>query len=99
VGRPAGGPPAVAGGYWRAGVSAARLNRYDADGRLIASYPVPVAAPTMPCFGGPDMKTLFVTNLTSGRKPEVLAEYPLSGLTLVGRSPVAGAPVARFREA
>ena len=97
-GRPDGGATDTEGGYWSAGVSAQRLNRYDADGRLIATYPVPVAAPTMPCFGGPDMKTLFVTSLRSGRKPEILEKYPLTGLTLVGRSPVAGVPVTRFRE-
>ena len=98
-GRPDGGATDVEGCYWSAGVSAARLNRYAADGRLVASYPVPVAAPTMPCFGGPDMKTLFVTNLTAGRKPEALQTYPLSGLTLAGPAPVAGVPVGRFREA
>ncbi len=98
-GRPDGGATDVDGGYWSAGVSAACLNRYAADGTLIARYPVPVAAPTMPCFGGADMKTLFLTSLTKGRAPELLARYPLSGLTLIGRSPVAGVPVGRFREA
>ena len=97
-GRPDGGAADMEGGYWSAGVSAARLNRYDADGRLVAHYPVPVAAPTMPCFGGPDMKTLFVTSLRTGRSPEALQKYPLTGVTLIGRSPVAGVPVTRFRE-
>ena len=69
-GRPDGGATDVEGCYWSAGISAARLNRYDADGRLVAHYPVPVAAPTMPCFGGPDMKTLFVTSLRTGRSAE-----------------------------
>ena len=97
-GRPDGGAADAEGGYWSAGISASRLNRYDFDGRLVATYPVPVAAPTMPCFGGPDMKMLFVTSLRTGRKPEMLEKYPLTGLTLVGRSPVAGVPVTRFRE-
>lgn len=98
-GRPDGGAADAEGGYWSAGVSAARLNRYDADGRLLATYPVPVAAPTMPCFGGPDMRTLFVTSLRHGRSPEILEKYPLTGLTLTAPSPVAGVPVARFRDA
>jgi len=98
-GRPDGGAADAEGGYWSAGISAQRLNRYDADGRLIAAYPVPVAAPTMPCFGGPDMKTLFVTSLRTGRSPELLEKYPLTGITLIGQSPVAGVPVTRFREA
>ncbi len=98
-GRPDGGAADAEGCYWSAGISAQRLNRYDADGRLIAHYPVPLAAPTMPCFGGADMKTLFVTSLTTGRKPEMLEKYPLTGVTLIGTSPVAGVPVTRFRDA
>ena len=97
-GRPDGGACDVEGGYWSAGISASRLNRYDADGRLIATYPVPLAAPTMPCFGGPDMKTLFVTSLRTGRSAEALEAYPLTGVTLAGPSPVAGVPVGRFRD-
>lgn len=97
-GRPDGGAADAEGCYWSAGVSAARLNRYDADGRLLAFYPVPVAAPTMPCFGGPDRRTLYVTSLRTGRSPELLARYPLTGVTIVGRSPVAGAAIARFRD-
>ncbi len=95
-GRPDGAATDANGHYWSAGVSAARLNRYDADGKLLESYPVPVAAPTMPCFGGPDLRTLFVTSLQ--RTPEALVEYPLTGVTIVARSPVAGAPVSRFRD-
>ncbi len=98
TGRPDGGATDAEGCYWSSGISAQCLNRFDADGRLLASYPVPLAAPTMPCFGGPDMRTLFVTSLRTGRSAELLEKYPLSGVTLVGRSPVAGAPVARFRD-
>jgi sugar lactone lactonase YvrE len=97
-GRPDGGAMDAEGCYWSAGVSAARLNRYDLDGKLLAQYAVPVAAPTMPCFAGPDMKTLFVTSLRLGRKPELLEKYPLTGITIVGRSDVAGVPVERFRD-
>jgi sugar lactone lactonase YvrE len=97
-GRPDGGATDVEGAYWSAGVSAQHLNRFDRDGRLLARIPVPVAAPTMPCFGGADMRTLFVTNLTKGRPAELVARFPLSGLTVFGRSPVAGAPVTLFAD-
>ncbi|MEX0852375.1 MAG: SMP-30/gluconolactonase/LRE family protein [Bauldia sp.] len=99
TGRPDGAATDAEGFYWSAGVSAARLNRFAPDGRLVESYPVPVAAPTMPCFGGPDLKTLFVTGLRTGRAPELLQRYPLSGTTIVAESPVAGAPVPLFRGA
>lgn len=98
TGRPDGGATDAEGCYWSAGISAARLNRFAPDGRLLEIHPLPVASPTMPCFGGPDLKTLFVTSLRHGRSAEALARYPLTGAVLVGRSPIAGAPVARFRD-
>ena len=52
TGRPDGGATDAEGNYWSAGISAARLNRFAPDGRLIDFHPMPVAAPTMPCFGG-----------------------------------------------
>lgn len=79
-------------------MSAGRLNRFTPDGQLIESYPLPVACPTMPCFGGNDLGTLFVTSLRHGRPKDLLDRYPLTGSVLVGKSPVAGAPVSRFRD-
>jgi len=98
MGRPDGGATDTDGNYWSAGISAQRLNKFAPDGRLIESYPVPVGAPTMPCFGGLDLKTLYVTSLRTGRSPEILARYPLTGITIEGPSPVAGSPVTRFRD-
>ena len=98
TGRPDGGATDAEGCYWSAGVSAACLNRFTADGELVASYPLPVAAPTMPCFGGRDLRTLFVTSLRTAGRRELLARYPLTGITIMARSPVAGAPVSRFRD-
>jgi sugar lactone lactonase YvrE len=97
-GRPDGGATDVEGCYWSAGVSAARLNRFSPEGRLLATYPVPVAGPSMPCFGGPGLRRLFVTSLRANRPQERLDQYPLSGSVLTAKSPVAGAPVSRFRD-
>ena len=98
LGRPDGGATDADGFYWSAGISAARLNRYTPDGRLVDSFPVPASSPTMPCFGGPDLRTLFVTSLRSGRTAEQLAAYPASGAVFSAPSPVAGSPVGRFRD-
>jgi sugar lactone lactonase YvrE len=98
TGRPDGGATDIEACYWSAGVSAARINRITRDGRVLATYPIPVAAPTMPCFAGEDMRTLYVTSLRFGRAPEKLEEFPMTGLVMVGRSPVAGTPVSRFRD-
>ena len=98
TGRPDGGATDADGCYWSAGVSAARLNRFSPDGQLLGFFPVPVAAPTMPCFGGPGLNTLYVTSLRVGRAPELLERYPLTGIVIAGEAPVAGAPVTRFRD-
>lgn len=95
-GRPDGGATDAEGCYWSAGLGAGRLNRFGPDGTLIGRYPVPVPNPTMPCFAGSDLRTLFVTSL---RRPEEdRVGSPLAGGLFRARSPVAGAPVARFRD-
>lgn len=98
IGRPDGGATDAEGNYWSAGVSGAKLNRFSPEGELLASYDVPAAAPTMPAFGGPDMKTLFLTSLRDGRTEEQLQRWPLTGSVFIGESPVAGSPVSRFRD-
>jgi sugar lactone lactonase YvrE len=64
-GRPDGGACDILGNYWSAGPSASRINRFSATGELQGWVDVPLKFPTMPCFGGPDMKTVFVTSLNS----------------------------------
>ncbi|MET0435883.1 MAG: SMP-30/gluconolactonase/LRE family protein [Devosia sp.] len=64
-GRPDGGACDVEGNYWSAGPSASRINRFSATGELLDWVDMPLKFPTMPCFGGPDMKTVFVTSLNS----------------------------------
>jgi len=92
-GRPDGAACDAEGFYWSAGVSAGVLNRIAPDGTIVSRIPVPLAAPTMPCFGGPDLKTLYVTSLTSDRLG------PKEGGTLISfRVDVPGAPIARFGE-
>ncbi|MBO9591007.1 SMP-30/gluconolactonase/LRE family protein [Devosia sp.] len=64
-GRPDGGACDILGNYWSAGPSASRINRFSATGDLLDWVDVPLKYPTMPCFGGADMKTVFVTSLNS----------------------------------
>jgi sugar lactone lactonase YvrE len=96
VGRPDGGACDTEGCYWSAGVSSGNLNRFTPDGRLTASYEVPAPAPTMPCFGGPDFRTLYVTSLREGRPNQVLRHAPQSGGLFSATAPVAGFPSWRF---
>jgi sugar lactone lactonase YvrE len=96
-GRPDGGAADEAGYYWSAGISAGVLNRWAPDGTLDRSIPLPCARPTAPCFGGPDMRTVFVTSLRHDLPPEVLADKPLSVGIFAIRADVRGVPVGRFR--
>ncbi len=98
LGRPDGGACDVAGGYWSAGISAACLNRFDFDGNLVQKVDLPVPRPTMPCFAGPDLQTLFVTSARQGLDDALLARYPDAGRLLSLRVAVAGVPVPRFAD-
>jgi sugar lactone lactonase YvrE len=98
IGRPDGAATDADGNYWSAGISAGQLNKFTSDGVLLDSYPLPVGAPTMPCFGGKDLRKVFVTSLRVGRAPELLQRFPLTGTTIVSDGPVAGAPVGLFRD-
>ena len=66
-GRPDGAACDARGVYWSAGVSAGCLNLIGPDGALVRRIDLPILAPTMPCFGGPDLRTLYVTSLTTER--------------------------------
>lgn len=95
-GRPDGGAFDMAGGYWSAGVFGGVLNYWDAEGRLARQVRLPVPGPTMPCFGGADMKTLFITTLRKGMTPDELKQAPLSGSVFVVEVDVPGVPIAVF---
>ena len=50
----------------------------------------------MPCFGGPDLRTLYLTSISHGQSAEKMAAYPATGQLVAAVSPVAGVPVARI---
>ena len=55
--------------------------------------PLPVRCPTMPCFGGDDLRTLYVTTSREKRPPAELAAQPWAGHVLQCRVDVPGLPV------
>ena len=97
-GRPDGGAVDAAGNYWSAGTSAGVLNCYARSGRVLARIDLPVPSPTMPCFGGSDMKTCFVTSRRDMLTPDQRQRHALSGAVLTLRSDVAGVPAFRFAD-
>jgi sugar lactone lactonase YvrE len=79
------------GFYWSAGVTAGKLNKISPQGILVESVELPVSAPTMPCFGGHDGGTIFVTSLASDRSGR-----HEQGTLISFETDAVGAPVGRF---
>ncbi|MEO5734296.1 MAG: SMP-30/gluconolactonase/LRE family protein [Rubrivivax sp.] len=92
-GRPDGAAVDADGNYWVAMFEGQRLLQLAPDGRELQSIALPVRCPTMPCFGGADLRTLYVTSARAGRSEAELAEQPLAGSVLVLRVAVPGLPV------
>ena len=97
-GRPDGAAVDSAGNYWCAMYEGGRLLQFAPSGRLLADVAVPVRCPTMPCFGGDDLKTLFVTTARHSRTPEELQAQPQAGCVMAMRVDVAGLPVNFVRD-
>lgn len=98
VGRADGGACDIEDNYWSCGPWGSRVNRFSATGHLIDWIEVPVLRPTMPCFGGDDMRTLYIASLSSGVSEDLLRQNPLCGGIVSLRAPVEGVPVARFAD-
>ena len=80
------------GAYWVAMFEGQRLLRFSPCAELLTELPLPVRCPTMPCFGGPDLKTLYITTARDKRTAEELAAQPLAGCVLQLRVDVPGLP-------
>ncbi|MCU0968576.1 MAG: SMP-30/gluconolactonase/LRE family protein [Rubrivivax sp.] len=92
-GRPDGAAVDADGALWVAMYEGARLVRLAPDGRLLQSVALPVRCPTMPCFGGADLRTLYVTTARHGRPAAELEAEPWAGCVLAARVDVPGLPV------
>lgn len=95
-GRPDGAAVDSEGNYWSALFEGGRLVKLAPDGEQLDEIVLPLRCPTMPAFGGPDLRTLYVTS--AGARPEAeLAQYPLSGKLLAIRVDVAGRVEPAYR--
>jgi sugar lactone lactonase YvrE len=98
-GRPDGAAVDILGNYWTCLYEGQRLASHAPGGTLLQEILTPAQCPTMPCFGGPDLKTLFVTTASKGRDAAELARFPDSGAVFHTRVEVAGLPVNFFEAA
>jgi sugar lactone lactonase YvrE len=91
-GRPDGAAVDSEGCYWVAMFEGQRVLRLSPEGVVLQEVRLPVRCPTMPCFGGPDLKTLYITTAREKRPADELAAQPLAGCVLALRVEVPGLP-------
>lgn len=92
-GRPDGATVDSQGNYWCALFEGQQLAQLSPSGEVIALIELPVRCATMPCFGGDDLRTLYVTTSREKRPGEELQQFPLSGHVIATRVDVPGRPV------
>ena len=97
TGRPDGAAVDQDGCYWVAMFEGARVLRLSPQGELLQTLHLPVRCPTMVCFGGPDLRTLYITTAREKRPADELAAMPWSGCVLQLRVNVPGLPANLVR--
>ena len=95
-GQPDGATVDADGYLWNAQWDGWRLVRYAPDGSIDSIVDLPVQKPTSCIFGGPDLKTLFVTTAIWDLEGDALDAQPLAGSLLALQAEVPGLPETRF---
>lgn len=95
-GRPDGACVDAAGCYWSACWNGGKVIRWSPAGRVDREIRLPATNITMPCFGGPDFRTLYVTSARQGRSEAQLAQEPLAGAVFAIDVDVPGLPEPVF---
>jgi sugar lactone lactonase YvrE len=96
LGRPDGAAVDVQGNYWVAMYEGQRVLQLSPAGDIVQNIPAPVLCPTMPCFGGDDLQTLYLTSARHGRSAQDVAAQPELGCVFSLRVGVPGLPVNLF---
>lgn len=65
-GKPDGAALGADDSYWVSEIYAGMIHQYSPQGVRVQSVRVPAEMTTMPCFGGADMRSLFITSLNRG---------------------------------
>jgi sugar lactone lactonase YvrE len=98
AGRPDGAAVDVEGNYYVAMYEGHQLAKIAPDGTCLAWIQTPVQCPTMPCFGGEDLRTLIITTSAHGRSDPELTALPASGCVFATRVETPGLPVNFFKD-
>jgi sugar lactone lactonase YvrE len=95
-GRPDGAAVDVQGNYYAAMFEGGRVLKLSPAGEVLQDIAVPALCPTMPCFGGDDLKTLYLTTARHNRSAAELHTWPGSGCVFSMQVDVPGLPVNFF---
>lgn len=93
-GGPDGGATDTEGCYWSAIFGAGKLLRFDSDGKVEREVAFPVPNPTMPAFGGPGLRTVYVTSARKSTSTVQKVLHPHDGGVFAFEAPAPGVPVA-----
>ncbi len=97
-GRPDGAAVDSRGNYYVAMFEGRRVLKLSPGGELLAAIATPVPCPTMVCFGGGDLRTLYLTTARHGRPAAELEAMPQSGCVFAMRVDAPGLPVNFFMD-
>jgi xylono-1,5-lactonase len=84
------------GNVWIALYGGWGIRCYSPGGQLLGAVSIPAAQCTKAAFGGPDLKTLYVTTAAAGLSAAELARQPLAGGLFRVRVDVAGLDAHHF---
>ncbi len=84
------------GNVWVALFYGGEVRCYRPDGALRGRVGLPVTQPTSVCFGGPDLRDLYITSAAYALDADALREQPLAGATFVCRPGVTGLTTNEF---
>lgn len=84
------------GGLWIAHWGAGKLTRRDAAGRVMMTVALPCTQVTCCAFGGPALRTLFITTAADGLSPQQREREPLAGGLFALELDIAGMPAQTY---
>ncbi|HYD95749.1 MAG TPA: SMP-30/gluconolactonase/LRE family protein [Noviherbaspirillum sp.] len=85
------------GGLWIAHWGASMVTRHDPQGKILQTIELPCSQVTSCAFGGPDLRTLYITTAADGLSPQQLEREPLAGGLFALETDIAGLPANLFR--
>jgi sugar lactone lactonase YvrE len=86
------------GCYWIAHFDGGKVTRYTPKGRIDRVIEMPVIRPTSCCFGGADLRTLYITSASFNLTDEQLRAMPLSGSVFALQTGAQGLPESIFQD-